>query len=303
MQNRYFGDVGDFGKFGLLRKLCDGTPSLKLGVVWYLTDCGNETKADGKHVGYLEGICHSASKERFRTCDTKLYDVLRQLLVDADGKVVAGRRLVGTVEGERAGVLPDGTVFFSETLKDKEGTSRREWLGRALKTTAEEDLIFLDPDNGIQSQSSRAMGPKHALWSEIEAFAKRGQTVVVYHHLNRSAPHEEQIKLLHGKFKERMPEGFETFYVVFRRGTRRAFFVTAAPPHRDDVASRLSEMLYGEWESVGISCLNSRTPEHRRAVKDGNDDERRIVAVVSLRLLREQHEDTFGAHQGQSAFR
>jgi len=249
LQNRYIGDVGDFGKYGLLRKICDGTPSLKLGVVWYLTDGGNETKADGKHVQYLEGVCHSHSQKRFRCCDTKLYDTLRRLLVDADGKVVPERRLITTIEG--GGVLPEGTVFFGETFVHRAGTSRREWFGRAFKTTAEADVIFLDPDNGIQSQSSRTMGPKHALWSEIEAFAKRGQTVVVYHHPHRSAPHEEQIKLLHEQFKDRMPERFETFYMLFRRGTRRVFFVAAAPPHRQVVADRLSEMLSDEWVNRG----------------------------------------------------
>lgn len=245
MQHRYTGDVGDFGKFGLLRKLCNGRPALKLGVVWYLTDSGNETKADGKHVRYLEGVCHSALQKRFRSCDTELYDALRRLLIDADGKVAAERRLITTIEG--GGVLPDGTVFFSETLTDEEGTSRSEWLGRALEKTDKVEVIFIDPDNGIQTQSRRTMGPKHALWSEIEAFARRGQTVVVYHHLNRSVPHEEQIRLLHREFQKRMPNGFETFYVVFRRGTRRVFFVAAAPLHRNVVASRLSEMLGGEW--------------------------------------------------------
>jgi hypothetical protein len=245
LQDRYIGDVGDFGKFGLLRKLCGGAPPPKLGVVWYLTDCGNETQADGKHVGYLAGVSHSALQKRFRSCDTQLYDTLRQLLVDADGKVVAERRLVATIEG--SAVLPLGTVFFNERLTFGEGTSRNKWLERALEITAEAEVIFLDPDNGIQCQSSRTTGPKHALWGEIKAFAMRGQTVVVYHHLNRSAPHEEQIKLLRREFQERMPDGFETFHTVFRRGTRRAYFVAAAPPHREIVAGRLSEMLSGEW--------------------------------------------------------
>src|ERR1700684_4163658 len=37
MQDRYVGDVGDFGKFGLLRALCGESHPLplKLGVVWY----------------------------------------------------------------------------------------------------------------------------------------------------------------------------------------------------------------------------------------------------------------------------
>ena len=33
MQNRYVGDIGDFGKYGLLRALCHGR---RLGVAWYL---------------------------------------------------------------------------------------------------------------------------------------------------------------------------------------------------------------------------------------------------------------------------
>lgn len=39
MQNRYVGDVGDFGKYHLLKALCrgdDGKAALSLGVVWYL---------------------------------------------------------------------------------------------------------------------------------------------------------------------------------------------------------------------------------------------------------------------------
>ena len=35
MQNRYVGDVGDFGKYALLRRI--GKAGLSLGVNWYLT--------------------------------------------------------------------------------------------------------------------------------------------------------------------------------------------------------------------------------------------------------------------------
>ena len=35
MQNRYTGDIGDFGKLGLLRQL--GRTGLSIGVNWYLT--------------------------------------------------------------------------------------------------------------------------------------------------------------------------------------------------------------------------------------------------------------------------
>ena len=41
MQDCYVGDIGDFGKYGLLRSLCGGDdygPALRLGVLWYKFD-------------------------------------------------------------------------------------------------------------------------------------------------------------------------------------------------------------------------------------------------------------------------
>ena len=55
MQNRYVGDLGDFGKYGLLRALCVpgdalGGPELSLGIVWYLVP--DETRTgDGNFSG------------------------------------------------------------------------------------------------------------------------------------------------------------------------------------------------------------------------------------------------------------
>ena len=74
MQDRYTGDVGDFGKYGLLKALCQGAanavgPALSLGVAWYLT-CPEEKTADGKHVTYLEPTPHN--RAYFRSCDPSL---------------------------------------------------------------------------------------------------------------------------------------------------------------------------------------------------------------------------------------
>ena len=55
MQDRYAGDVGDFGKLGMLRIIADS--GLKIGVNWYLTYKPEENlKEDGKHIGYLNDI-------------------------------------------------------------------------------------------------------------------------------------------------------------------------------------------------------------------------------------------------------
>ena len=50
MQNTYAGDVGDFGKLGLLRQLSKS--QLIIGINWYLVPDENHN-ADGKHIGYI----------------------------------------------------------------------------------------------------------------------------------------------------------------------------------------------------------------------------------------------------------
>lgn len=78
MQDRYAGDVGDFGKFGLLRHLCGKTaqdkhPQLKPGVIWYRVPDENHN-GDGRHISYLT---RSPQNDRcFRTCDEAVYDAL-----------------------------------------------------------------------------------------------------------------------------------------------------------------------------------------------------------------------------------
>ena len=50
MKNQYFGDVGDYGKYGMLRFLADN--GIKIAVNWYLTP--DDGSNDGKHITYLE---------------------------------------------------------------------------------------------------------------------------------------------------------------------------------------------------------------------------------------------------------
>ena len=92
-------------------------------------------------------------------------------------------------------------------------------------------------------------GPKYIFWDEVKAFAARGQTVVIYHHLNRVRSSSEQVKLLRLQLNNRMPSDFTTLDVVFTRGTRRAYLIAAAASHRDALANRLSYMLTTPWSN------------------------------------------------------
>jgi hypothetical protein len=138
MQDRYAGDVGDFGKVGLLRALCGyEAPWLSLGVVWYLVP--NEVhNDDGKHTGYLR------SHREFRGCDPVLFDELRSLLMADGGNIRPDRRRVSTLQS--SAIFPTGTVFFRDILEysaalavDNRRCARQDWLARALRCTAEAD--------------------------------------------------------------------------------------------------------------------------------------------------------------------
>ena len=252
MQDRYAGDVGDFGKYGLLRALCGrhDRPSLRLGVVWYLVP--DEThNDDGKHIRYVQ-----TDKRGLRDCDHELYDGLRDLFVDNSGQVMQARRRVAAIEGSR--LLPWNTIFYSERLvyrKEMPGaerlSTRREWFKQALKKTASAHLVFLDPDNGIECESvslTALKAPKYVFWDEIRSFANRGQSVVVIHHCGHHCSSKEQVSRLLKCFHGQMPQRFETSALIYKRGTRRFFFVAIAPEHREILSTRRARMLSYPWE-------------------------------------------------------
>ena len=101
MQDRYVGDVGDFGKYGLLRSLCRGDEhgaALRLGVLWYGFD-GDDSAAtnDGRHTDYL--FVPSRHERLLRQCDPDLSEKMLHL--------VNNDRLVAAVEANH--VLPADT--------------------------------------------------------------------------------------------------------------------------------------------------------------------------------------------------
>ena len=111
MQDRYVGDVGDFGKYGLLRSLCredEHGAELRLGVLWYRFDGDDSAAAnDGRHTDYL--FAPSRHERFLRQCDPNLFERMLHL--------VKNDRSIAAVEAN--GVLPADTVFFSEGLSFK----------------------------------------------------------------------------------------------------------------------------------------------------------------------------------------
>ena len=244
MQNRYVGDVGDFAKYALLRRLV-GRPdeqSIRLGVVWCLFP--NEThNNDGRHISYLDA-------PEFEGLDDLLLRMLRRI-VNSD------RRAVSAVSSSL--VFPKGTIFFDAPVIDPKSFPpsptdrlryRADWLARCLTVAAQCDLVFFDPDNGLEVASVPKHHPnagKYIYWDEVELFWRRGQALLIYHHLNRTVSADQQVSRLQDQFRSRLSGG-SAFPLVFRRGSCRIFWLACGDTEvGQELKHRASKFLNSEW--------------------------------------------------------
>lgn len=230
MQNRYTGDVGDFGKLGLLRAIAE--TGLKIGVNWYLVpDEGHND--DGKHIGYL-------SDKAFIGCDDDLLNNLRAIVVER-------ARNVSSLE--RAGLLPN-TIYYSEKLfppKTAYKPSRCDWHTKGLKAMSDSELVFLDPDNGLIVKSvscGSKYSIKYVFEKELADYYTQGHSIVFYNHRCRlrECAYLERFE----KLRQEPPfKGSEWFALKFVRGTIRDYFFVLHPEHSATVKNAVGKLLAG----------------------------------------------------------
>lgn len=180
MRHNYVGDDWDYNKYGLLRALAKD--DLKLGIIWYLyTDpC---KPGDGNSRKYLD--------PKRRRPDVKLHTSLSDIIVNPS-------RTVGDIA--KAGILPKSTAFYEEPLTflalskgqknslEQRTEHRNKWFAAAQSAIADCDIVFIDPDNGLQVKSVspyQNYGAKYATYEEVKALWDKGKSVIVYQHRAR----------------------------------------------------------------------------------------------------------------------
>lgn len=269
MQDCYVGDIGDFGKYGLLRWLCgmfDDDDPLSLGVLWYRTP--DEANNDGGLIHYLEPPDKrllESSPDMFRRkntkymglrgCDEELFEGLHDL-VENNRSVMAVRE---------SGILPADTIFFEPEIP-AELHKRSAWMEESLHAVKDKHLVFADPDNGITGswagsrQVKRSL--KHAYYDELMVCWERGQSLVIYQHSDRRM----------GGLQKLVADGRDAFNKFFagapklqvlwwHREAARLYFILPAPAHEELLKARISALLESDW---GKQQRGFETPHFER---------------------------------------
>ena len=212
MQDNYVGDIGDYGKYGLLRNVT--AAGLRLAVNWYrVVPTRPGKQEDGKYTSYLD------KPEVYRQYDPELFDCLA-------GMVHQQKRNIEEVEN--SGLF--AAYFFSDALTL---ANRAKWHQEALRSTAGADVVFLDPDNGLESarmHQHRSAKEKHTTWQEIKDYYDRGQSVILYQHRPQMTKKEVCIQGVLD-FQNTFLHADHILLLEYPRYTNRYYFMFAHQNH------------------------------------------------------------------------
>src|SRR6266700_420987 len=146
MRHNFVNDIGDYAKYALLRALCAADETIRLGIIWYLTE-HLERNGDGRKRSHL-------SQEGWDQLDPGLLSAMRAIEAAAETTGLLSLSLI-----EASSILQADTVYFAEAMPAASVPARRRaperaaWFGRALKAMVGCDFVFLDPDNGLAVKS------------------------------------------------------------------------------------------------------------------------------------------------------
>ena len=252
MQNCYVGDVGDFGKYGLLRYLTgmtgpplDERKKLRLGVVWYLRP-NDDPKTAGSSIGYLGQV---GNNERLGECDCDLWHKLRKLVFN-DDRFVSRVQTNGILKNDT--ILPANTLYHDTLLHNQPQQQFRDnpaaWCQRALEKTNGAQFVYVDPDIGIKWDDDpvERRSPSHVYIEELRRYWERGQSIVVYQTLRGN--NAESILNWARDLQRRLNLYQRPIALWFHRVAARVFFVIPQKSHLPHFTFAVIRFLASGWD-------------------------------------------------------
>jgi hypothetical protein len=136
-------------------------------------------------------------------------------------------------------LLP-GAGFFSETLTDSR-EQRNHYFKEMGEKLADCDLVFFDPDNGIEVQSvpkGRRNSSKYVYWDELGATCQAGHSILLYQHFRR----EERTSFIDRTLTE-IQARLNPRRIFWFRTSQVVYFLCAQERHAESIADRVGTVV------------------------------------------------------------
>ena len=239
MQDRYAGDIGDFGKIGLLKAL--QAQGLSIGVNWYLVEpMDTERKSD---CTYKQEDGKYLIPEKLQVCDTLLAEKLTKI-------AKSDHRSIRSLE---QGNFILNARYYSEPVSV---AGREEWHKKALDLLNDLDIVFVDPDNGMLVKSvgkKSVKSVKYTFYEEVRDYVRRGQSVLIYNHRSR----KQETQYFHEIcYKLQEATGItetDILKITFPKCSVRDYLaVPASMEQREKIETAFTAMERGVWGENGM---------------------------------------------------
>ena len=161
----------------------------------------------------------------FRDCDPPLFDVLTGV-VKSNSRTIAGI--------QQASIWPTGTVFFDKpAVNRKQSAESDPWLDEAVEKVGKCDLVFLDPDTGLEKRSKDLVDVEHCSYKDVRRFWDQGASLVVYQHQAQRKGQVDQMAAVAAELEKEV--GGRPWYLHFQR---MSLFVIPSRNRRDTLKAR-----------------------------------------------------------------
>ena len=237
MQNRYVADIGDFGKYGLLKYVASS--KLKLGVHWCLVP-DEKHNDDGRYISYLK------RPKKYEFIDAELFQQLQGIIRNWErSNHNENSRNIKIVERK---IFRDSNIlFYSKELSDK--NLREQYLKESMIKMNNCDMVFFDPDNGIEIKSVGKKSKKafkYVYIDELKRCYDSGKSLIVYQHKDRTKDcYSKKMKLLKQHFKNS-----QIFYLSFLETSKRAYFFIIQKEHTFSVRKIIDIFMKSNWNKL-----------------------------------------------------
>lgn len=239
MQDRYAGDIGDYGKIALLKAL--QAQGLSIGVNWYKTNAlENEKNPDGS---YKQDDGKYAIPEKYWSCDQTLAKKLLDIFHSKNRSISAL---------EEADLIPRA-IYYNEPVTVN---NRGIWHKTALEKLRYADIVFLDPDNGMLIKSvgkGSIRSVKYTFYEEVHDYINQSHSVLIYNHRSRK-PEEKYFHEICERLQCHTDIASDCILkITFPKFSVRDYLaIPVSEEHSKKIQQAFADMEQGIWGELGV---------------------------------------------------